>query len=154
MNLKANYFDSNESDGQTPSNTPNNKSKGGMSYDLNTVNFDKVQGGNDQAQDNELKESNNLAFCANIILGKQCNSQEKCCTKIYCNKCSTKVTIIIGSKLADSSIQSNKILNECLENNDAYNTYSCICSKISVSDEPKNAKDLGFDWECDGHHIH
>lgn len=151
MNTKPNYFES-EVEGQTPSNTPSNKQKGQIKYDLNNMNFNKIQN-----QEEEVNESENTHFCASILLGKlpqgYCKDNDKCCSKLYCNRCQNKVSIVHGFKFKESS-DTSKIINECLEKDDNFNSYNCKCCKVSISEEVKNLSEFNFDWECDGHFIH
>ena len=171
MNIKPNYFDSVHEDGQTPSNTPSNKAKGTLNFNMNDLNFNKkvkneMENNKDKIDNSSLKDP---IYCNSIILGKlplghqltevtltdldNKSLEIKTCCKLYCNKCNNKITYISDSKFKNE-YKSGKpaILKDCLESDKNYDSFACKCCFISL-DNNKFIKDIGYDWECDGHFL-
>ena len=183
MDLKPNYFDTNHEDGQTPSNTPSNKSKGTLNFNMNDLEFNKKvkKEIEDNSNDNEFKDNNahkDPIYCKTIILGKlplghylkehnnnsklnentnkenEENVEElKTCCKLYCNRCNNKVTYIVDSKFKEI-IKNNKP-SIMKECLEPNNKYNSFSCKCSHISlcENKYINDLGYDWECDGHFL-
>lgn len=165
-----NYFESKD-DGQTPSNTPSNKIKGGgLSYDLKNMDFtsklDNYQAKLDtDLDDQEFYENlNHKEYCHKTYIGKgnigtyHENEDLHCCPNIFCNKCFSKVHKILNSKWEGKTNEghnnkSNQALLDSLIQDDNYDYYYCNCSMKNVNDNYILPENLGLDWECDGHKV-
>jgi hypothetical protein len=162
MNINPNYFESTD-DGQTPSNTPSNKMKGGIQFDMNALNIDeKLKEKYDNEEDIIKPETE---YCVDILLGKlqqghylNDSDKQKSCSKIFCTKCNSKVIFIPEYKMLKNNTfheDVNHKIKECMEKNESYNTYCCKCTFKSITDECITANSIGIDfWECDGHIKH
>ena len=155
MNIKPNYFEKDEQSLHTPSNTPSNKLKGELHFNMNAFDnskFNKNMKNNED--DDEPEEINRLTkeFCIKVLIGSieqghfQSEDEKKGCSKIFCSKCNSKVVfhpktrLIVGSK------------NESLEKDDESSTYLCKCISKTVTVECVDVEILGLSsWECDGH---
>ena len=123
MDLKPNYFDKVHEDGQTPSNTPSNKGKGTLNYNMNDFSFKNklskeieninLTYNNDENNNDNDDEQKEQFFCSKIILGKlplghfeenENNNKYQIysCSKLYCNKCDHKVTYIADNKFKNT----------------------------------------------------
>lgn len=164
-----NYFDT--QDGQTPSNTPSNKIKGTLSYDINnfdfTSKFDNINSKIAHLENESPEEmfQNHKQFCDKTYVGRgkigtYVNSGEAlCCKNIICNKCYSKVNKICDSKWANEKHESfdfttKQSMKENLVHDSKYDFYFCNCRMVSVNELFKTTEELGLDWECDGHKCH
>lgn len=164
MNIKPNYFESTD-DGQTPSNTPSNKMKGGIQFDMNALKFDKKFKDHAENEDDEDIIKPETEYCIDILLGKlpqghylNDNDKPRSCSKIFCTKCNSKVIFIPEHKMLQNNAfheDINHRIKECMEKNESYNTYCCKCTFKSITDDSTSAISIGIDfWECDGHIKH
>lgn len=163
MNIKPNYFEKNEQSLLTPSNTPSNKIKGELHFNMNAFDNSKfIKNLKTNEDDEEDEEINRITkeFCIKILLGSieqghfLSEDEKRSCSKIVCSKCNSKVVfhpkqrLVIGYKNQEISEK----INEYIEKDDKSNTYSCKCIAKSVSQESVDVESLGIDyWECDGH---
>lgn len=161
-----NYFDLND-DGQTPSNTPSNKLKGGLCYDLKNIDFSgKLDNFQSKFDDNELEEedmfANHKEYCDKAYIGRgnfgtyKENMQLFCCPNLYCNRCFSKINKISNSRWDSKSghgliLKSKEALQDNLVPDEEFDCYYCNCSTKNINQEYILPEKLELDWECDGH---
>ncbi len=161
MNLKPNYFELNGDSGQTPSNTPSNKKGLGIQFNLDNLNFNsKIKNEENNESDEDRIQIEN-EFCLKLYLGKipqghYVNDKEpKSCSKLYCNRCNSKVNFIHGQKLSKGHDDQPHKLKEFTENDINFNIYCCKCTSKSLDNDCILLEKVGIDyWECDGHVKH
>ena len=162
--MKPKYFDCHiGDDGQTPSNTPSNKIKGTLSYNLGNIDFSSKIHSNEENEANDSDKDNEYSttFCSQITIGRPAGQQLNVCSKLICNKCNSTVKLVENHKKADlgdngstsTENQQGSIIKECLVADNEFDFYSCKCISLSIK-EPTHIKDLNVDWECEGHIKH
>ena len=168
-----NYFE-NPHDGQTPSNTPNNKNKlggGGFKFDMGKMDFSskfKSKYSDDEDDDNEIQEQNTIEYCMQLCIGTRnkgyCSTSESQinCSSLFCEKCNSKVKYLDGFKWKNVNKEINQMgllklndntIKENLEEDNGYCFYHCKCTIKSVNQSYLNLMNLGLQWECDGHKL-